>query len=216
MDSKRSGKHGAGTGARDSAAARGLSNDAIKLLKTQDAGYLRVVGEKVRREKEKLERETKLQQGFQDVLVGHRGDDGEEEVEEGAEDDFDFDLESPWKVVFADSQQDQRELKHQIERHDGGQGNDDEEEVEDLLHQRKKSNKQLDAERQALVESRRARKTKKRAAEARHRKLDALAKQHREIVAAQRELEWQRAKMEHSVGGTNKDGIKWKIRERKR
>ncbi|RJE17430.1 hypothetical protein PHISCL_10232, partial [Aspergillus sclerotialis] len=40
--SRTKGKHGA----RDSAAARGLSHEAIKLLKTQDAGYLRTVGEK--------------------------------------------------------------------------------------------------------------------------------------------------------------------------
>jgi U3 small nucleolar RNA-associated protein 11 len=46
--------------------------------------------------------------------------------------------------------------------------------------------------------------------------LTALHKQHAEIQTAEKELDWQRSKMDNSVGGTNKDGIKWKIRERKR
>ena len=105
MESERRGKHGAGTGARDSAAARGLSNDAIKLLKTQDVGYLRIVGEKVRREKDKVEHEIRLQKGFQSALGKRKPDDTEEDDEDG--DDDDDDDGKPRKVVYADSQRDQ-------------------------------------------------------------------------------------------------------------
>lgn len=65
--SRTQGKHGAAS--RDSATARGLSHEAIKLLKTQDAGYLRTVGEKVRREMEKVEQEVKLQEGMNADIV---------------------------------------------------------------------------------------------------------------------------------------------------
>lgn len=229
--SRAQGKHGA----RDSAAARGLSHDAIKLLKTQDAGYLRVVGERVRREKEKIERDIRLQEGMQEIF----GEDEKDNTKDdnGDDDDFDFDFDfddekkknKPQKLVFADSREEQKKLKKQIRDEEDADSDDnkDEDDGDDSFlkqlqnqsrnqNQQRKSKKQLEAERQALVEARRARKLKKRAAEARRNKLAALTKQYNEIVAAERELDWQRGKMDNSVGGTNKNGIKWKIRERKK
>lgn len=214
--SRRAGRHGS----RDSAAARGLSHEAIKLLKTQDAGYLRTVGEKVRREMEKVERDVKLQDGMKEILGA---DQGEEEGDEMEEDEFDFGDDSSGKmgrkkVVFADDRAEQLDLKR---RKLHGDMDEEEEEEEDgafgsQVRNQKLSRKQLEAERQALVEERRARKMRKRAAQARQNKLISLQNQHKDIVAAERELDWQRGKMDHSVGGTNKSGIKWKIRERKK
>ena len=43
-----------------------------------------------------------------------------------------------------------------------------------------------------------------------------VKKKERELAAAEEELEKQRAKMSNSVGGVNKNGVKFKIRERKR
>ncbi|OJJ45629.1 hypothetical protein ASPZODRAFT_68441 [Penicilliopsis zonata CBS 506.65] len=213
-------------GARDSAEARGLSHEALKLLKTQDAGYLRVVGERVRREMERVGNEIRLQDGMNlaKEKKGSEGDeddeDDDEEEEEEEEEGFDFDFgtdKKPRKMVFAESREEQQSLKRGkgTDADDDDDDDDDESnnEVDDSLP---KSKKQLMAERQKLVAARRARKMKKRASEAREHKLTALKKQHTQIVAAQRELDWQRAKMENSVGGTNKNGIKWKIRERKR
>lgn len=209
-------------GARDSAAARGLSHEAIKLLKTQDAGYLRTAGERVRREMERVERDVKLQEGMREVLGGQ----GQEEEEGGEEDEeFDFgdvrdDRKKARKLVFADDRKEQRGLKKQVLRGDGDVGMEEDEGEGDeesfAQAQKRMSKKQLDAERQALVEERRARKMKKRAAQVRQNKLTALKQQHSDIVAAERELDWQRGKLDNSVGGTNKNGIKWKIRERKR
>ncbi|KAG2415077.1 hypothetical protein HFD88_006268 [Aspergillus terreus] len=232
--SQRAGRHGAA--ARDSAAARGLSHEAIKLLKTQDAGYLRTVGERVRRQMEKLEEEVRLQDGMGQFL-GEGDESGAPKEKKKAvvddDDDFDFDFDDeedgpavvkPQKVVFADDRREQTELKQSRLRAQQSDDEMDEDEDEDddsfgqrqRQQQQKKSHKQLEAERQALVEARRARKMKKRAAEARANKLKALQKQYADITAAERQLDWQRGRMDNSVGGTNKNGIKWKIRERKK
>lgn len=215
--SRKQGRHGA----RDSAAARGLSHEAIKLLKTQDAGYLRTVGERVRRELEKVEQEVRLQEGMGEVLgeeaEGERSEDDEEEFEFGDEDD----RKKRRKLVFADDRQEQRKLRKQAVRGDAEDndmldGEEDDSSEQTQRHNQKVSRKQLEAKRQVLVEERRARKMRKRAAQARQNKLIALQKQHSDIVAAERELDWQRGKLDNSVGGTNKNGIKWKIRERKK
>jgi U3 small nucleolar RNA-associated protein 11 len=94
---------------------------------------------------------------------------------------------------------------------------EDEVEVEDKASsQTRKTPKQLAAEKEAMREARRARKIRKRVIEGRENKLAALRKQYAEIQKAEREVELQRGKMDRSVGGTNKDGLKWKVRERKR
>jgi U3 small nucleolar RNA-associated protein 11 len=223
---KTQGRHGRGKGtARDSAAAQGLSHEAIKLLKTQDKGYLRTVGERVRREIERLEREVKLQEGMDKVLGKKDGKTGEESMDEddGLDDDFDdFDFGAPPKMkpsrtVFAEDRQDQLAMKRQrIQKEENALDAEEEVQTSSKTGKTGKTPKQLQAERQALADARRARKLRKRAVEARHNKLTALHKQFAEIRTAEQELDWQRAKMENSVGGTNKDGIKWKIRERKR
>jgi U3 small nucleolar RNA-associated protein 11 len=46
--------------------------------------------------------------------------------------------------------------------------------------------------------------------------LRALKKRERELTTALHELEMQRAKMSNSIGGINKDGVKFKVRGRKR
>ncbi|EAW22402.1 rRNA-processing protein UTP11 [Aspergillus fischeri NRRL 181] len=221
--SQKKGKHG--SAARDSAAKRGLSHEAIKLLKTQDAAYLRTTGERLRREIEKVEQEVRLQEGIQDAL-GEKKDESESDIEED-DDDFDFDFgpkekrgqKKARKLVFADDRREQRALKKRKLQEDQDEEDEDEEQSFGEMQKRqqqKKSQKQLEAERQALVEARRVRKMKKRAAETRENKLKALRKQYADITAAERELDWQRGRMDNSVGGTNKDGIKWKIRERKK
>lgn len=224
---RRAGKHGA----RDSAAARGLSHEAIKLLKTQDAGYLRTVGERVRREMEKVEREVKLQEGMKTVLGEEMGEesgqrdemmeDDEDEDEDGFGRGRKDDKKGRTKVVFADDRDEQLDMKRRWlygdEEEEGEEDDDDEDDSFGAQMQNQKmSRKQLEAKRQALVEERRARKIKKRAAQARQHKLASLQNQYKDIVAAERELDWQRGKMDNSVGGTNKNGVKWRIKERKK
>lgn len=219
------GRHGRGTVGRDSAEARGLSHDAIKLLKTQDKGYLRTAGERIRRVIERLERESQLQDGMSEALgvKGQQKKAEEDEADEfeGFDDDLDgLDFSLPpqqnkrHKIVFADDRGEQRALKEQRALEEDAMAEDEDEDP--TISDARKTPKQLAAERQTLVEARRARKIRKRAAEGRQNKLAALRKQYAEIQAAEQEVDWQRAKMDNSVGGTNKHGIKWKIRERKR
>ncbi|KAK2747208.1 hypothetical protein FQN55_005203 [Onygenales sp. PD_40] len=215
--SKRQGKHGA----RDSKATQ-LSHDAVKLLKTQDAGYLRVVGEKVRRQLEGVEMEDRLQRGMRGALGEEEGGGSEDE-----DDDYDEDgvggrgLGRGKKVVFAESVEEQRRLGEGVDG-DDGDGDEDMEsggEVsfgEKQAKQGQRSKKQIEAEVRARRELIQARRLKKRAAEVRSKKIEALRIQHKELLAAEQELDRQRGKMEHSVGGVNKFGVKWKVRERKR
>ncbi|KAJ5682678.1 Small-subunit processome Utp11 [Penicillium macrosclerotiorum] len=225
---QRAGKHGRGVGvARDSAEARGLSHDAIKLLKTQDQNYLRTAGERIRREIERLEREAQLQEGMDEVLgrKNKKNQDEDEDELDGLDDDLDdFDFSLPpqkkqqqksRKLVFADDRDDQRAMKQkQIQDEESDAMEEDEE--KDASRPTRKTPKQITAEREALREARRAKKIRKRTTEGRIGKLTALRKQYAEIQAAHREVDWQRGKMDNSVGGTNKKGIQWKIRERKR
>ncbi|RDW90055.1 rRNA-processing protein UTP11 [Aspergillus mulundensis] len=210
------GKHG--TGMRDSATAQGLSHDAIKLLKTQDAGYLRTVGERVRRQMEKVKEELRVQESFGEAL-GDKQD--RDEDEDSDFDDFDFGAaeKKARKLVFADDREDQRALRKELEKELAEGGSDDEEETfgeRQAQQQKRKTRKELEAEKQALVNARRARKLKKRALEVRQNKLKALEKQFADISSAERALDLQRAKMSNSVGGVNKNGLKFKIKERKR
>ncbi|KAL4948060.1 U3 small nucleolar RNA-associated protein 11 [Aspergillus filifer] len=210
------GKHG--TGMRDSATAQGLSHDAIKLLKTQDAGYLRTVGERVRRAMVKAEEDVRVQEGISGVLDGEEDKKGQE-----MDSDDEWDIGGPVekkarKLVFADDREDQKRLRRGLE--EDAEDEDDEEDEEDdsfgAQQKKAKSRKQLEAEKQAMYEARRARKMKKRALEAKQNKLKALQKQYNDISSAERALDLQRAKMSNSVGGVNKNGLKFKIKERKR
>ncbi|KAL4986749.1 small-subunit processome [Aspergillus falconensis] len=218
------GKHG--TGMRESATAQGLSHEAIKLLKTQDAGYLRTVGERVRRQMEKVEEDLRIQESVGEAL----GDKDDSRYEED-DDDFDgFDFgaaeKKARKLVFADDREDQKVLKRALAQREQ-EGEDEEEDGEEgsfgeraqqqkQQQQKRKTRKELEAEKQALIEARRARKIKKRALEVRQNKLKALQKQYAHITSAERALDLQRAKMSNSVGGVNKNGLKFKIKERKR
>ncbi|KAI5287808.1 hypothetical protein KEM54_005720 [Ascosphaera aggregata] len=202
--SNRQGRHGA----RDPTAT--LSHGAVKLLKTQDANYLRTVSVKIQRQLEKLEKEARLQEGVGQALQknlatgqqrkifvesveelgGDDGDDGDDYMvglgdgftDEEDEEDFDF------SAPVVQTNEKKKLSKKELE-------------------------KQEEERKQMLANSRRL---KKRAQESRLRKIEVLRKQLADIKAAENELELQRAKMAHAVGGTNKDGIKWKIRERKR
>ncbi|EFW20808.1 hypothetical protein D8B26_002879 [Coccidioides posadasii str. Silveira] len=194
-----------------------LSLETVKLLKTQDAGYLRVVGEKVRRQMEQVEKEVRLQNGVKAALgKGKPGDglDDEDEDEDGAIGGITA-KKTGRKVVFVNSVDEQKNLVDGINEDDGDQSEDETVQKDQATAQRK-SKKQLEAEARMRREIQAAKKLKKRAAESRLRKLEALKKQYQDIVAAEQELDLQRAKMENSVGGVNKYGVKWKVRERKR
>ncbi|KAF3491263.1 U3 snoRNP-associated protein Utp11 [Arthroderma uncinatum] len=189
--SKTHGKHGA----RES---KSLNHATVSLLKTQDAGYLRVVGERVRRQLVQTEQEVNLQKGIEEAeSLGGK------------------------KTIFVDSVEEQQEKAYRDEEDDSEDDSVNGELDSGSAGKQKQatgtiSKKQLEAEKQARKEIFKARRLKEKAAESRLKKLETLKQQHADISAAEEELALQRAKMARSVGGSNKQGIKWKVRERKK
>ena len=204
------GKHGRGE------EMNRLSHDAVKLLKSQDAGYLRTVAGRGRRELERLEQVV----GLESVLGAGENQAGK-------------------KIVFVDgeeignqSKRGQKRKNEEMNQEDGVDGmgmeadtnNVDVKTLEDRDRDppsaanpaKSKSKKALHAEQQVKLDLRVARRRRKRLGELRAAKLEALKKMQKEIMAAAEQLERQRAKMNRTVGGVNKDGVKWKIRERKK
>ncbi|KAL1978288.1 hypothetical protein VTN31DRAFT_1147 [Thermomyces dupontii] len=218
-----------------------LSHETVKLLKTQDAGYLRVTAEKIRREMERLEEEVRLQDGLKEVFDRERRGSSYDDEEEDEEEEMDEDEFSTGgkkkntpsrKIIFADDRAEQERLAASSGDESSSSEDDEEDEMDDnddsfgaqlkkkQQQQQQQSQpltkKQLEALKQAEREKRLARRIKRRTADARRNRLAALKKQYEAITKAERELELQRARMAHAIGGVNKNGVKWKVRERKR
>lgn len=210
------GKHKAGAKANGEAGGP-LSHDAVKLLKTQDANYLRDVMAQGRKEMERLRQEV----GMDAVTLNGPG---QAKRKIFAEDDnletprekmrkSDAEILEPSTVVCVNipSETSPLQLPHDVKIVDI--------DVDEDIPSNKpgpKSQKALAAEQDAAARLRTERKKRKRLQEMRVAKLEALKKRQREIMAAADQLDLQRAKMARTVGGVNKNGIKFKIRERKK
>lgn len=148
-----------------------LESEVVKLMKTQDVGYLRTMLQQTRRERERVEEEVVGQGVGVSLHPSDRvkrvvfGEDGEPLVKNDEKGDVDD---------SASSEDDVEE--------DNAQDND----------------------------------PKLRALKKKRRKLAALEDRERDLAAALREVEEQRAKMSGSTGGVNKDGVKFRVRQRKR
>jgi len=191
-----------------------LSMDVVKLLKTQDAGYLRTVLQITRRQRERLEG------GSGALSLEELGDVEEVEREH---------------TVFADSREQQRrfdpegffgtdedgleKVYNRPRRPSQATPQDDEEDdnIEEASTRKVPKNKKLlEAEQRKAREVRALQKKLKHGHEVRQRHIQALKARERALTAAEQELELQRAKMSNSIGGVNRNGVKFKIRERKR
>ncbi|KAL8657784.1 MAG: hypothetical protein Q9226_001569 [Calogaya cf. arnoldii] len=190
-----------------------LGQDAVKLLKTQDAGYIRTVIQQTRRTREKMEQEYLLMSGGSVKVLG-----GEDGAEQGNH------------VVFADNTEEQRSLsaRHSTgktassakDRMDQPTRKDFNQDSLDSSDKTPPDSRQLMLKKaqalQALRQDRAVRKLRKRDNETRQSKLSALRTREKELLATEEQLEHQRARMSSSIGGINKAGVKWKVRERKR
>lgn len=178
---------------------KSLDMDTVRLLKTQDIGYLRTVRNVVAKEVRVLEQNAVIAGAFAGV-------DGEDDEEE--EDDFDSDEDAaprkskpqskPKKIVFAASEEEREEKMPEPEDSDDDMDMDDSE--------------QLDNEKD--------REARKRAqnAERLRTKLRNARKKLKALTDAENELELQRARMAKTatVGSITKKGQKIKVRERKK
>jgi U3 small nucleolar RNA-associated protein 11 len=144
--------------------AQVLSQDAVRLFKTQDLGYVRTMRNKTAKEVEILKKQ----------VIGIKG--------EGK------------RIVYVD---DEKEQLHIVQ--------DDQKEEDEEVPQED-------------IEAKRLRKLKKRESEKLEARLELAEQRLKALTDAEEALELQRAKMAKSptVGGVNKQGVKFKIRERKR
>lgn len=187
---------------------KSMNVDTVRLLKTQDIGYLRTVRNIVAKEVRDLEERTVVAGAFAGVDVNNNALD-----EEDDEDDFDSDDDEaprksfkpnakPKKIIFADSME---EIEEILPDQDGDDDDDmDMDSDDDVPQPAKKKDPQ-------------ARKREENA-ERLLRKLQTAKKKLKALTAAENELELQRARMAKTatVGGITKNGKKIKVRERKR
>ncbi|TKA77749.1 hypothetical protein B0A55_04169 [Friedmanniomyces simplex] len=172
---------------------KALSQGVVRLMKTQDEGYLRTTLQGTKRKRERVEREVLVSEvgaaggvataaGLGKKVVF--GEDGEEvaavPVSAFGDDDSDLDM-------------------------DGFVSED-----ESVATEEEKEDKGLSKADLA------ARRRKRHVVTAKRRQLEALRDREVQLGVALREVEAQRARMSGTVGGVNKNGVKWKARPRKR
>jgi U3 small nucleolar RNA-associated protein 11 len=147
-----------------------LGQEASRLYKTQDLGYVRTMRNKTAKEVEELEAR----------VVGIRG--------EGK------------KIVWADDEDDRME---RLEEETEDMDDDDDEDGEDA---------EVDADERKLKKLQEKQATKLEA------HLSIAKERLKALTEAEEALGLQRAKMAKSptIGGVNKQGVKYKVRERKR
>ena len=204
-----------------------LDHDTAKLLKTQDAGYLRTMAQKTRIAREKLEQELLLSEN-----IGTKNFNGAQ-----AENSSTDEISTSNRLVFVDSEADQRHWgkndsvrsepdlgrsePRKTEASDRELSDEDGEDPEAepagaQADQRPQSRNSKTEEDISLKDARYQRKKRRRILEAKQSMLEALRERETSLLAAERELEMQRAKMSNTIGGTTKAGVKFKVRERKR
>nr|OQO25858.1 hypothetical protein B0A51_07944 [Rachicladosporium sp. CCFEE 5018] len=170
---------------------RTLDMDVVRLMKTQDVGYLRTVLQATRREMEGLEKDVRGQEvgvritaptpGGGRVVFGESGED----------------VVAVPVVAMADDEDDLADLE----------GMDDEEsEAED---EEKPVVPMTKAEKVAA-------KRKRHGLEVKQNRLESLRDRAKKLSTALREVEDQRVRMSGKGGGVNKKGVVYKTRERAR
>lgn len=192
-----------------------LSMEVVRLLKTQDAGYIRTMLQMARKEREDLEQRLILEEQSEARALKdgdtakrrkHRVFVENEEEQEAFDPDAWFGNGDELPGRSTDSGDVRGEPSE----------DDDDDDEYDAPKPKTLSKKQLEKQVLAKAEARKFRKDRERAQSRMASKLQAVKKRERELVAAEEELETQRAKMNNTVGGINKNGVKFKIRERKR
>lgn len=180
---------------------KALPMDVVRLMKTQDMGYLRTMRNVAGKDVKALEERVVGMGGSLDPRVLEEKDDDESDWE----DEEDGPAKKPKKIIFADAVSD-REDKILAEM--------EKEEAERQKQDEKNTGSDDDEENpQALRAEQRQRMLLKL-----HRRLQTARKKLKTLSTAENELELQRARMAKTstIGGVTKSGKKFKVRERKR
>jgi U3 small nucleolar RNA-associated protein 11 len=170
---------------------KALSQNVVKLLKTQDAGYIRTTLQKTRKERERLEQEIQIADGKVKALKGGSAKSGR-------------------LTTFVESKEEQLAfVPPEVDDDDDSDDWSDEDKEEE------KTGKPL-SKPQETKEEIVLRRKRSRAQEARRNLLATIKEREHDLTLANNELEMQRARMNNDIGGVNKEGVKFKIRARKR
>ena len=178
-----------------------LSHDVVKLLKTQDAGYLQMTVQKTQLARRKLEQDLAL---LESIGVPHKGLDSSDQKDRKRA-----------HLAYVDSVETQKawEPTNGCDSIAATAESDLEQEVnEEPAAKASKASAGTTTPKEAKAN----RRKRNRLIEAKRNLLEAMKARERDLMTAQRELEVQRAKMNNAIGGTAKNGKSFKIRERKR
>ena len=191
-----------------------LSQDVVKLLKTQDAGYVTTMLQKTKRARARLEQEFVLGEDQSAEVLGPLTS-----QEKGS------------RTVFVDSREEQRKYNlggtaafrpDSATRKPGNPSTNEEEDESDwkppmeMPKETPESRRVVERQELALKQEKLLREQHRKEQGAQRSKLAALKAREKDLVEAEKGLDLQRAKMSNSVGGTTKAGVKWKVRERKK
>jgi U3 small nucleolar RNA-associated protein 11 len=218
-----------------------MKMDVVKLLKTQDVGYLQTIVQQTRLAREKAEKRLVLLRvgagvGVEGGVLGKGtrmmfDEDGELVVDKKKKsqvalddddhhDDEEMDMDMDMDNMDLDDLDDLTDLYDgESEQNDGksadkvknGKSTDDGK-SEDKVKNGKSTNDTTNLSKEEI----RQRRKKVRAQEVLQKYLQALTEREHDLTAALTQLQEQRARMSNSVGGVNKEGVKFKVRERKR
>ncbi|KAF5627456.1 u3 small nucleolar RNA-associated 11 [Fusarium sp. NRRL 52700] len=174
---------------------KAMDVETVRLLKTQDIGYIRTMRQVVAKEVARLEEQVVLTRGFDKL------DEDEDDEDEGSDSEFDFATapsrpKQPRKIVFMDDEEQREETILDLEENDADktfEGFDDDKKKEEDF-ERAKALRRL------------------------RRQLENARKKLKALTDAEGELEIQRAKMAKTAtsGGTTRKGKKIMVRTRKR
>ena len=177
-----------------------LSQDAVKLLKTQDAGYLRNITQRTKKAREKLEqqliREEAIHSGF--TLISTKGNKSHQ--------------------IFADGRAYQAAHRSLIRKDEALSYVDvfpdsEKEECPDgsnQIVQNLTSRVSSDSDRRTQQKGLRRQKEMKKSM------LKSLIQRENDMIVADHYLDIQRGRMNSSIGSITKAGLKFKYRERRR
>ena len=190
-----------------------LDQDVVKLLKTQDAGYVSTMLQKIKRSQARLQQDFVLNDGKGVELLSAISSQKKES-----------------HIIFVDNTEQQRQYMPEdkvTSRRDAtgrmqdasrNTEEDDSDGVPFICLPKEPPVARHAGERDELAskQDKVLCKYRKKEQDARKSRLAAMNAREKDLVEAKNELDLQRAKMSNNVGGTTRVGIKWKVRERKK
>ena len=190
-----------------------LDQGVVKLLKTQDAGYVTTMLQKTKRLQARFEQDFVLNDGKGVELLSATS-----RQKKGSHIVFVDNTEQQRQCKPKDIAASQRDNTRRLEDPSRNMEEDDSDGVPfEYVPQTPPVARRADGrDKIASEQDKFLRKYRKKEQDARKSKLAAMNARAKDLVEAKNELDLQRAKMGNNVGGTTSIGIKWKVRERKK